>query len=68
MDLERRLDVDRGHTKDKDSLPARLVEEAVTVNGKRVRLGPETWAAMRDEFYHVRGWSPDGVPALAIPQ
>ena len=68
VDLERRLDVDRGHTKDKDSLPARLVEEAVTVNGKRVRLGPETWAAMRDEFYHVRGWSPDGVPALAIPQ
>ncbi len=66
VDLERRLDVERGHTKEKDALPVRLIEEAVTVNGKKVRLGRETWAAMRDEFYRVRGWSPEGVPALSL--
>lgn len=65
VDLERRLDIERGHTKEKDRLPPRLVEEAVTVNGKRVRLGEETWASLRNEFYRVRGWSAQGVPRLS---
>jgi len=64
VDLERKLDMERGHTKEKDVPPPRLVEEPVVVNGKRVRLGWETWERLRDEFYRVRDWSPAGVPRL----
>jgi len=67
-DLERTLDIERGHTKDKDSLPVRLVEETVDVNGRKVRLGMETWERLRDEYYRYRGWSSDGVPNLVVAQ
>ena len=61
-DLERTLDIERGHTKAKDTLPRRLIEGEVDVNGKRVKLGEETWDRLRDEYYRYRGWSPEGVP------
>ena len=61
-DLERTLDIGRGHTKEKDTLPRRLIDGEVDVNGKRVKLGHETWDRLRDEYYRYRGWSPDGVP------
>ncbi len=64
-DLERTLDIERGHTKAKDALPFRLLEEEVVVNGRKVRLGRETWERLRDEYYRVRGWSPEGVPRAA---
>ncbi len=64
-DLERWLDIERGHTKAGDTLPVRLLEEEVEVNGKKVRLGKETWERLRDEYYRVRGWSAEGVPRLA---
>ncbi len=67
-DLERTLDIERGHTKERDSLPVRLVEGAVDVNGKKVRLGMDTWERLRDEYYRYRGWSPDGVPNLVVAQ
>jgi len=67
-DLERWLDTERGHTKEKDSLPVRLIEEAVTVNGRKVRLGRETWERIRDEYYAYRGWSKEGVPNLVVAQ
>jgi len=67
-DLERWLDIERGHTKAKDTLPVRLLEEAVDVNGKMVRLGRETWERLRDEYYAYRGWSRDGVPNLVVAQ
>ena len=61
-DLERTLDIERGHTKAKDTLPRRLIEGEVDVNGKRVKLGEETWDRLRDEYYRYRGWSPEGGP------
>ncbi|MEK6988037.1 MAG: aldehyde ferredoxin oxidoreductase C-terminal domain-containing protein, partial [Candidatus Thermoplasmatota archaeon] len=67
-DLERMLDIERGHTKEKDSLPVRLVEEAVDVNGKTVKLGKETWENLRGEYYRYRGWSSEGVPNLVVAQ
>ncbi len=67
-DLERQLDIDRGHTKEKDSLPMRLLEETVDVNGKKVKLGEATWAKLRDEYYRYRGWSSEGVPNLVVAQ
>ena len=67
-DLERWLDMERGHTKEKDTLPVRLIEEQVTVNGKPVRVGWDTWNQLRDEFYRYRGWSSDGVPNLVVAQ
>jgi len=65
-DLERYLDIERGHTKAKDTLPKRLLEGEVDVNGKRVKLGEETWERLRDEYYRYRGWSSDGVPKRGI--
>ncbi len=67
-DLERWLDMERGHTKEKDTLPVRLIEDEVTVNGKSVRVGWDTWAKLRDEYYRYRGWSAEGVPNLVIAQ
>lgn len=66
-DLERWLDVERGHTRAKDTLPVRLIEEAVDVNGKRVVLGEAAWDRLRNEYYEYRGWSSEGVPRIAIP-
>lgn len=67
-DLERYLDIERGHTKEKDSLPGRLIEEEVMVNGLKVKIGEETWERLRDEYYRYRGWSSDGVPNLVVAQ
>ena len=60
--------MDRGHTKDNVTLPVRLIEDEVTVNGKSVRVGWDTWAKLRDEYYRYRGWSAEGVPNLVIAQ
>ncbi len=65
-DLERYLDIERGHTKAKDTLPKRLLEGEVDVNGKRVKLGEAMWERLRDEYYRYRGWSSDGVPKRGI--
>jgi aldehyde:ferredoxin oxidoreductase len=67
-DLERWLDIERGHTKDKDALPRRLLDSEVDVNGKRVRLGEETWDRLRTEYYRYRDWSAEGVPNLVVAQ
>ena len=67
-DLERWLDIERGHTKDKDALPRRLLDSEVDVNGKRVRLGEETWDRLRAEYYRYRNWSAEGVPNLVVAQ
>ncbi len=67
-DLERYLDIERGHTKAKDTLPKRLLEGEVDVNGKRVKLGEETWERLRDEYYRYRGWSSEGVPKRGIAE
>lgn len=67
-DLERWLDIERGHTKEKDALPARLIEEEVTVNGRKVRIGTDGWEKLRGEYYRYRGWSVDGIPNLVVAQ
>jgi len=67
-DLERWMDIERGHTKAKDSLPVRLIEEQVDVNGKKVKLGQETWNRLRDEYYRYRNWSREGIPNLVVAQ
>jgi aldehyde:ferredoxin oxidoreductase len=67
-DLERWLDIERGHTKEKDTLPVRLIEQGVTVNGRPVEVGWDSWSRMRDEYYRYRGWSSEGVPNLVVAQ
>ena len=67
-DLERWMDIERVHTKEKDSLPVRLIEEQVDVNGKKVKLGQETWNRLRDEYYRYRNWSREGIPNLVVAQ
>ncbi|HYS99132.1 MAG TPA: aldehyde ferredoxin oxidoreductase family protein [Thermoplasmata archaeon] len=67
-DLERHLDTERGHTREKDALPKRLIDSEVDVNGKRVHLGEATWDRLRSEYYRYRGWSAEGVPNLVVAQ
>ena len=67
-DLERWLDIERGHTKAKDTLPVRLMQDGVDVSGKKVHLGEATWETLRDEYYAYRGWSRQGIPNLVVAQ
>ena len=67
-DLERWLDIERGHTKAKDTLPVRLMQDGVDVSGKKVHLGETTWDTLRDEYYAYRGWSRQGIPNLVVAQ
>jgi aldehyde:ferredoxin oxidoreductase len=58
--IERLYNLREGFTRDDDTLPTRLLTEAVTEGpsaGKVVNLTP-----MLEEYYKFRGWSGEGVP------
>jgi len=56
VNLERRIDIARGLTKEDDVLPYRIIEEETTVRGKKVVVGKENFDKMRKEFYRIRRW------------
>ncbi len=61
--LERLINVERGFTRDHDTLPRRLLEEPVSEGpsaGHVVRLEP-----MLEEYYRFRGWDASGRPCAA---
>lgn len=58
--LERMFNIEAGFTKEDDTLPPRLLEEALTsgpAKGKVTELD-----VMLEEYYRVRGWDEDGIP------
>ena len=61
--LERLYNLREGFSRSDDTLPARLLKEAVASGpsaGFVVKLGP-----MLDEYYQFRGWDENGVPTSA---
>ena len=58
--MERQYNNAAGFTSDDDTLPKRLLKEAVKsgpTKGNVSRLGE-----MLPKYYEIRGWSPEGVP------
>jgi aldehyde:ferredoxin oxidoreductase len=58
--LERMFNLEAGFTKEDDTLPPRLLEEALTsgpAKGKVAELDK-----MLGEYYELRGWDKDGIP------
>jgi len=60
IDLTRRFNIREGLTKADDSLPNRFFDEPLGREKKVVRR--EDFYRMLSEYYHLRGWSEEGVP------
>jgi len=64
--LERLLAVREGITRKDDTLPPRLLNEALPSGpSKGVRLRKEDLDQMLNEYYKLRGWNKNGVPTRA---
>ena len=59
--LARIINIERGFTKEDDSLPSRILTplENGPAKGKRIPLN-----VMLEQYYSVRGWNSDGKPTL----
>ncbi|MEM4221858.1 MAG: aldehyde ferredoxin oxidoreductase C-terminal domain-containing protein, partial [archaeon] len=55
LNIERNIDVSLGLTKEKDTLPGRILKEPVVVQGKEAYLKNELEEAKK-EFYDLSGW------------
>jgi aldehyde:ferredoxin oxidoreductase len=66
VNLERLFNVREGVGRADDTLPWRVMHEPIP-EGPSAGLycPPEELAGMLDEYYRLRGWSPDGVPTPA---
>lgn len=58
--LERMFNLEAGLTKEDDTLPPRLLEEALTTGPAKGKVAELD--VMLKEYYEVRGWDKDGVP------
>jgi len=67
--LARAFNVREGVTRADDTLPLRLMEEALP-EGRSAghTVSAEDLSSMLDEYYRLRGWSPDGKPTAATLQ
>ncbi len=57
FNLERMYNIREGFRREHDTLPKRLLEEEVTVEGRKTRAYIDI-----DRYYSVRGWNEDGIP------
>ena len=65
--LERLLAVRDGISSQDDTLPHRIMKEAL--KGGRsdgVRISEENFQKMLQEYYQLRGWNEDGIPAESV--
>ncbi|HSB69384.1 MAG TPA: aldehyde ferredoxin oxidoreductase family protein [Candidatus Methylomirabilis sp.] len=61
--LERVLNVRQGISRKDDTLPWRVQHEPIPDGpSKGMRCAPEELDRMLDEYYSLRGWTPDGLP------
>ncbi len=58
--LKRLYNTSRGISRKDDALPTRMLKEPKG-GGAGANL-PQNFEASLDEYYHLRGWSPDGIP------
>lgn len=59
--LERQFNIDAGITGKDDTLPKRLLKDAAKTGPAKGRVNE--LEKMLPEYYQLRGWTPDGVPA-----
>jgi aldehyde:ferredoxin oxidoreductase len=65
--LERLLAVRDGISGEDDTLPHRIMEEALKGGrSEGVRISKENFQKMLQEYYQLRGWNEDGVPAESV--
>jgi aldehyde:ferredoxin oxidoreductase len=61
--LERAFNVREGVSRDQDTLPYRVMHEPVPDGmHKGMHCPPDELQAMREAYYALRGWSPEGIP------
>lgn len=61
--LERLLAAREGLSRSDDTIPPRLLDEALEEGPpKDIRIGEENFEKMLDEYYEARGWDEDGEP------
>ena len=61
--LERLINVSRGVSRKNDTLPYRTMNEPIPEGPAKGRYcSQDDLDAMLDEYYHLRGWSQDGIP------
>jgi aldehyde:ferredoxin oxidoreductase len=66
VNLERLFNVREGVARADDVLPWRVMHEPIPEGpAAGMHCPPDELAAMLDEYYRLRGWSPDGVPTPA---
>ncbi len=61
--LERAFNCREGLTRKDDHLPLRVSQTPIPAGpSKGMHCPPEEFKAMLDEYYRLRGWTPDGIP------
>ena len=64
VNLERCFNVREGIRREHDTLPEKVLAEPIPDGPSRgAYCPPEELSAMLDEYYRLRGWTPDGVPS-----
>lgn len=63
--LERLFNISAGFGRQHDDLPPRFKQETITIDGEPRRISDEDRNRMLDDYYRVRGWDRDGLPAPA---
>jgi len=65
IDLTRRFNIREGLTEKDDNLPSRFFDEPLGKEKKVLRR--DDFKRMLGDYYHLRGWSKQGVPRQSIP-
>ncbi|MHA1132381.1 MAG: aldehyde ferredoxin oxidoreductase family protein [Candidatus Helarchaeota archaeon] len=61
--LSRKFNVREGFSRKDDYMPERVYREKIqTKDGKVLDLDREKYEKLLDEYYELRGWSPNGIP------
>jgi len=62
INLERMFNVHRGLGRADDTLPSRFFKEIPGGPGKGRKINRKRFEQLLQEFYHLRGWSANGIP------
>jgi len=66
-DLERLLSTREGITAEDDTLPSRIMKEALKGgHSDGVSIGEENFQKMLQEYYQLRGWDENGIPTESV--
>ena len=66
INLERMFNVHQGLGRADDTLPSRFFEEIPGGPGKGRKINRKRFDQLLQEFYHLRGWSANGIPTFML--